>query len=137
MKGGPGSGPGQGLAVLVVEDDEALLEVIGSALAMHGWKVLPARSPEEAAAREAAWGGGLPVVVADVMLRGARGPEAVALVRRRRSGVAAVYMSGYAQEACLAPGELRDGDAFVPKPFTLKALAETVRSMMSGTGVRG
>lgn len=117
-------------AVLVLEDDPGMMEVLQHLLQWQGYPVLSAYSLEEAMARERAYAGQIPLILSDVMLGSDHGPEAVRQIRRRRSNVTAVYMSGYVPEACLKPGDLEDRDSFILKPFNLSEMLAKVQAAM-------
>jgi len=44
-----------------------------------------------------------------------------------------LYMSGYAESGIVRDGVLEPGTAFIPKPFTVEALAAKVREVLDGT----
>lgn len=118
-------------AVLVLEDDPGMLEVLKQLLQWQGYPALPAHSLEEALSQERAYPGPIPLILSDVMLGPDHGPEAVRQLRRRRSHVTAVFMSGYAPESCLKPGDLEAGDSFILKPFNLAEMLAKVQSAMA------
>jgi DNA-binding response OmpR family regulator len=43
-----------------------------------------------------------------------------------------LYVSGYAAEAIIHRGVLQEGLHYLPKPFTVEALAERVRAVLDG-----
>ena len=57
------------------------------------------------------------------------GRQVVELARARRPGIAAVLMSGYAEEAFAGDGGIPDA-AFLPKPFTLPELTQKVKDTL-------
>lgn len=118
-------------AVLVLEDDPGMMEVLRQLLQWQGYPVLAAHSLEEALSRERAYAGQIPLILSDVMLGSDHGPEAVRQIRRRRSHVTALFMSGYVPEACLKPGDMEAGDSFILKPFNLSEMLAKVQSAMA------
>lgn len=123
-------------AILVIEDDRALLSVVEQLLAWQGYRVLTAASAEEARAAETAYAGAIPLIVSDVHLGPARGPEVVRAIRARRDPVAVIYMSGHEQDKAIDPGELEPGDGYMRKPFSLRGLQAHVQSIMDLAGTR-
>ena len=113
--------------ILLVEDEEGVRRLAVRALTKAGWTVLSADSGETALALLAEKGDGCPIdaVLSDVIMPGMDGPALVRAVRSLYPGVPAVLASGYADE--VVRGDLATDDvAFIPKPYTLKALVALV-----------
>ncbi len=114
--------------VLLVEDEDAIRELLEEDLSDAGLVVVPVPNAEEgldAAAQEAP-----AVLVTDVNLgAGMDGLELAAEVRRRWPGVAVVVMTG--AETNLA--RMADGltDACLRKPFRPHRLLETVSRLVN------
>ncbi len=72
--------------------------------------------------------GQIDLVVSDVVMPEMDGPTLLRHLRQRNPDVKIVFMSGYAEEAFRK--NLGDDEKFIflPKPFTLKKLAETVKA---------
>ena len=130
-KGGAG---GRRPVVLLVDDEDGVRRLAARALTNAGWEVLSAESGEAALAllseRASA---GIDAVVSDVVMPGMDGPALVRAVRERFAGVPAILASGYSQEA--VRGDLAaEGITFIPKPYTLKALAAAVAGAVRAGG---
>lgn len=123
-------------AILLIEDDRGLLDVVEQVLASQGYRVLAAATEPEAFGAESAYAGPIPLIVSDVHLGGCRGPEIVRAIRVRRDRVAAIYMSGHEQGQALDPDDLEPGDGFMHKPFSLRGFLAQVRSAMALAGAR-
>ena len=121
--------------VLVAEDDEVLRGLIRSMLEQGGYRVLAARSGEEALATAAAYAGGIDALVTDVIMPGMRGPELAARLRATRPGVRIVLVTGYS-DAPLET-ELRRGDVLLNKPFGMEALLSTLGEALPGRRAAG
>jgi two-component system, cell cycle sensor histidine kinase and response regulator CckA len=114
--------------ILLVEDEEAVRSFAVRALSTRGYKVLEAGSGVEALEVMEREGGKIDLVVSDVVMPEMDGPTMLRHLRERNPGIRIVFMSGYAEEAFrknLGPDETF---VFLPKPFTLKKLAETVKA---------
>jgi PAS domain S-box-containing protein len=114
--------------VLLVEDDPLVLSTTARALEGHGYRVLRARSGEEALAvvREQP----VDLLVTDVVMPRMPGPTVAREVDRLRPGVPILFVSGYTAGAALGV-VLRDrGDAILPKPYTPQTLAGKVREVL-------
>ena len=116
--------------ILLVEDEEAVRAFGARALASRGYTVLQAASGVEALEVVASINGKLDLIVSDVVMPEMDGPTMLGELRKRGIKAKVVFASGYAEEAFsknLPPGE---EFGFLPKPFTLKQLIETVKAAM-------
>jgi two-component system cell cycle sensor histidine kinase/response regulator CckA len=118
---------GQG-TILLVEDEDAVRAVNSRALAARGYTVLEAASGVEAIEVFEAQEQPVDLVVSDVMMPEMDGPTLLVELRKRDPNVRFVFVSGYAEDAF--DKHLPEGDRpdFLPKPFTLKQLVETVKT---------
>ena len=113
---------GQGEAVLVVEDDPSILEVLTQGLSNVGYRVVAARDGVHALELYSADRGDIALVVADVVMPRVSGPELARRLRAVDPDLRLVLMSGYPlgeEDACGAAHWLQ-------KPFSLEDLAEVV-----------
>ena len=110
--------------LLLVEDEEAIRAFAARALSAKGYTVLSASSGVEAFEIFEEEGGAIDLLVTDVIMPELDGPSLVKKVREVRPDLKVLFMSGYADGASL--DELPAAQ-FLPKPFTLKALAEAVK----------
>ena len=114
--------------VLLVEDEEAVRSFASRALSTRGYTVLEASTGVEALEVMDRENGQIDLVVSDVVMPEMDGPTLLRHLRQRNPDVKIVFMSGYAEEAFRK--NLGDDEKFIflPKPFTLKKLAETVKA---------
>jgi PAS domain S-box-containing protein len=121
---------GPGVAVLVVEDEDQVRELMVRALQTAGCTVITASSgPEALASVEPATR--LDLVVADVVMPGGDGPEVVRLLRRTRPRLRALYVSGYAAQFRTSGSSSPDAEPhFLQKPFTLDEFIDAVREVL-------
>jgi CheY-like chemotaxis protein len=118
--------------VLVVEDEHAVRTLAVRALTSAGYRVLQAANGEDAIAAAAAHDGDVHVLLTDVVMPGMNGREVADVLTTSRPGIRVVYMSGYAEDAVLRQGVIRDGLPFLSKPFDAPHLARMVRSVLDG-----
>jgi FixJ family two-component response regulator len=78
----------------------------------------------------AARGDEIAIVVSDVVMPGASGPELVAGLRARLPRARVLYMSGYTGAAIRRRGLLQEGVPILEKPFTPEVLARKVREVL-------
>jgi len=116
--------------VMLVEDEDGVRKFACRALENKGYNVLGAGTAEEALDMLSDPDLGVDLLISDVVMPGMDGPAFVREALKDRPHLKVVFISGYAEE------HLRDeiGESleasFLPKPFSLKALAETVKEML-------
>jgi two-component system cell cycle sensor histidine kinase/response regulator CckA len=115
--------------VLVVEDADGLRELTRRLLQRQGYAVLVAANADEAF-RLFEQNPSIDVVLTDVVMPGASGPELTNRLVERRPGLKVIYMSGYTEEAIVRHGVLKPGIAFLHKPFTSETLGRTIREVL-------
>jgi two-component system, cell cycle sensor histidine kinase and response regulator CckA len=114
--------------VLLVEDEDAVRSFASRALSTRGYTVLEAANGAEALEIMDREHGQVDLVVSDVVMPGMDGPTLLRHLRERNPGIRIVFMSGYAEEAFRKNLGEDEHFIFLPKPFTLKKLAETVKA---------
>ncbi len=118
--------------ILLVEDEDAVRMFAARALKNKGYTVLEARSGAHALDVLKAHTGPINLVVSDVMMPGMDGPTLMQEIRRQRPDIRAIFISGYSEERLKESFETGDAVHFLPKPFSLKDLAEKVKIALQG-----
>ncbi len=113
--------------VLLVEDEDPVRLFAARALRGKGYTVLEARSGEAALELLDAEGPEINLMVTDVMMPGIDGPTLIREVRKTRPNLSVVCISGYSEDALRQRIADADSVAFLPKPFSLKQLAQAVK----------
>jgi CheY-like chemotaxis protein len=119
-----------GETLLVVEDDEAVLEVLRDVLEGARYRVVAARdglAGIDAAAREP---GRIHLVLTDVVMPRLSGPEMIARLSRTHPESRVLYMSGYIGESPSHRHLLDSGAALLQKPFLPDELLRRVREVL-------
>ena len=119
--------------VLVVEDDERVRRLVTGVLSRAGFRILSAGSGADVIAR---WGDGerpCDLLLTDFHLPGIDGFELYEELRRRWSGLAVLFMSGFVDDDVFRTSILARFD-FLQKPFTPAELLATVRSIVFKRG---
>src|SRR5439155_436209 len=111
-------------AVLVVDDDDAIRNVIVRVLRQQGYAVLSAASGEEAVLRSQAYEGRLDLVVTDVMMPGMNGRQLFDQLVASRAGLRVLYISGYTDDVLISSAVDGVNPPFLQKPFTPEILAQ-------------
>jgi PAS domain S-box-containing protein len=116
--------------ILVIEDHDGFRHAVKEMLAMQGYRVSEARDGGEAVARASDHPGPIDLILTDVVLPGASGPEVFERIKAGRPEVKVLFMSGYTDHAVLRSGTLPAGASFIHKPFGSAALARKVREAL-------
>jgi PAS domain S-box-containing protein len=116
--------------VLMVDDDDALRELIHEILELEGYTVLAARDGREALAVCARHEGKVDLLITDVVMPELSGRELAERLTAKRAGMKVLYMSGYTDDAVVRHGVLEAEASFLQKPFTPDALARKVRAVL-------
>jgi two-component system cell cycle sensor histidine kinase/response regulator CckA len=117
--------------ILLVEDEEAVRELIQTVLTAQGYDVIPARDPEHAEKIVGSYAREIHMLLTDVVMPGMSGRELAARVTARRPGIRVLYMSGYTDNVITSGGMLEKGLAFLQKPFSPGLLVQRVREVLS------
>jgi signal transduction histidine kinase/CheY-like chemotaxis protein len=131
----PGEDRGQGgltgqETILLVEDDAHVRATVERVLIGAGYHVITAVDGDHAQAVAVTTSGPIHLIVSDVVMPGAAGPEIVARLQSVLDGTKVLFMSGYTDHAQLRDGVAKSGAHFLRKPFAPVALLETVREVL-------
>lgn len=117
--------------VLLVEDEEAVRSFAARALSTRGYHVLEAASGVDALELVENHGGGIDLVISDVMMPEMDGPTMLSHLRESLPDVKVIFISGYAEDAFEKNLDAGESFSFLPKPFSLKQLAATVKDVLA------
>ncbi len=120
-----------GRVVLLVEDETPVRTFAARALRMNGTTVIEAASAEIALETLKDESLHIDIVVSDVVMPGMDGPTWVKEALVRRPGLKVVFVSGYAEESFAEEHARIPNSVFLPKPFSLRKLIETVQQVAS------
>jgi CheY-like chemotaxis protein len=118
--------------VLLVEDEEEVRRIVRHVLENRGYTVLEARDGVEALAVAAHTDGRIHLLVTDVVMPQMRGPELAERLRTRDPDLKVLFMSGYTDDRAILHGVIDASVSFLAKPFSPRALAQTVRAVLDG-----
>ncbi|WP_425038604.1 ATP-binding protein [Primorskyibacter sp. S187A] len=123
--------PQQSDAVVLLVEDEAPVRAFASrALRLRGFTVVEAQSAEEALEKLEDPDLKIDVFVTDVVMPGMDGPRWVKQALEQRPGVRVVFVSGYAEESFSEDQTRIPNSVFLPKPFSLSELTDTVQRQL-------
>jgi len=117
--------------ILLVEDEAPVRAFAGRALRLRGYTVTEAACAEDALALLDDPTLEIDVFVTDVVMPGMDGPTWVAQALETRPGVKVVFVSGYAEDSVTHNRAKIANSTFLPKPFSLNQLTETVRAQLA------
>ena len=121
-------------SILLVEDEDAVRELVQRILEARGYAVIEARNGGEGLKLCKSHPGQIDLLVTDVVMPELGGRELAEAALKLRPGLKVVFMSGHTQDVILKEG-VQQGAAFLHKPFTPMQLAQKVRDTLdSGDG---
>jgi CheY-like chemotaxis protein len=124
----------------VVEDQEALGEVIREGLRDLGYQVLLAGDGETALELAQRHEGDIHLILTDVVMPQMSGPDLARRIESIRAGIKVLFMSGYTSDVLGYKGAMDRGIQIIEKPFTNQALARKLREVLAsadpGAGAR-
>ncbi|MEO5511567.1 MAG: PAS domain S-box protein [Longimicrobiales bacterium] len=127
----PASGVVRGTeTVLLVEDEPSVRELAKRILDLHGYSVITAANGQEALDRLVERGTGVDLVLSDCVMPVMDGPDLADRLAISNPGTRVLLMSGYAEDMVMRQGELGEGRAFIPKPFSPNQLLLKVREVI-------
>ncbi|WP_082851138.1 MULTISPECIES: ATP-binding protein [unclassified Sulfitobacter] len=127
----PQPNPRHGDGVILLVEDEAPVRAFASrALRLRGYTVLEAESAEAALRTLEDETLEIDIFVTDVVMPGMDGPSWVRLALKDRPDVRVVFVSGYAEDSFAEEQIKIPNSVFLPKPFSLTDLTETVHAQL-------
>jgi PAS domain S-box-containing protein len=132
---GTGAAPalpgGSGETILLVEDEDAVREVVGRMLSRAGYQVHATGSPADALR---VFGAGEPhvdLLLTDVVMPVMSGTQLAAQIQRARPELPVVFMSGYTTGPTPGGQELPADARLIRKPFDAAALLRCLREVLT------
>ncbi len=122
--------------ILLAEDEDAVRSLVRTLLEQHGYTVVAARDGEDALEAAAAYAGRIDLVLTDVVMPRLGGRDLVQRLGAVRPDIRALFMSGYTADTVLRQGIMRDGLAFLQKPFKGRHLLRAVRDVLRVPAIR-
>jgi two-component system cell cycle sensor histidine kinase/response regulator CckA len=122
--------------ILLVEDEEAVRAFASRALRSRGYTVLEAETGLAALELMREHLDEIALVVSDVVMPEMDGPSMLREMRKIKTDLKIIFMSGYAEEAFRKNLDENEEFDFLPKPFSLKQLAAKVKETISSQGAQ-
>jgi two-component system cell cycle sensor histidine kinase/response regulator CckA len=118
--------------ILLVEDDEAVRDLIVLTLQNAGYTVLDASTPEAAIELAANHAGKVDLLLSDIVMPSISGIRLTPMLRTSRPDLKVILMSGYAAETLARQAPVPPDAMFIEKPFTKDSLLTTIQNVLSG-----
>jgi CheY-like chemotaxis protein len=129
------TGETAGRTILVVEDEDALRNLLVSSLEQSGYNVLAASNPAVALALARDHAGPIDLLLTDMVLPAMDGLTLSQNIAHQRPGIRVIFMSGYTETSFRDPRGPLSEKEFLQKPFSHATLLEKIRVLLS-TGPR-
>lgn len=121
------------ITVLVVDDEEDVVEIIGHFLREEGYNVLTAHDADEAMARVTQ---DVDCIILDVMLPGMSGFDIARKLRGRveTEKVPIIFLTARTEEMDQLEGLTAGGDTYLKKPVSPQVVLANIRAVLRRTG---
>jgi two-component system cell cycle sensor histidine kinase/response regulator CckA len=116
--------------ILLLEDEPAVRVLLRTVLEGGGYRVLNLDSVDEAVRWASQHDDPIDLLLADLVMPGTSGPEAVGQLSTLRPAARVLFMSGYSGNL-IDPGIFAGGAHFLEKPFTAERLLRTVHTVLT------
>ena len=116
--------------ILVVEDEQAILEVIERMLKDFGYKVLTAGTPGEAIKCARVHNRKIHLLLTDLVMPEMNGRDLTKVILSIHPDIRQLYMSGYTANVIAHQGILDKGINYIQKPFSKKELGAKIREAL-------
>ena len=116
--------------ILAVDDDPAMLELVGEVLTPLGYNVLFAATGEEALQVAQTGTPKIDLLLTDVVLPGIKGQELAEKILNSNPRISVLFMSGYLCPSMAQGDSEKKVEAFVQKPFAPNALVRKMRKLL-------
>jgi CheY-like chemotaxis protein len=128
----PGASPAlQGSeTLLIVEDEEMVRTFTKKILEKVGYKVIEAADGEDAMEKFRQNREDISLILSDVIMPKKSGREILEEVRKEKSGVKVIFISGYTANVMKEKGIFEDNSDFITKPFMKAELLRKVREVL-------
>lgn len=134
VKPAPAPIRGDGITILLVEDEAPVLDMIRAFLEADGFRVLAANSPNEAMKLVRKESDPIRYLITDVVMPGMNGRDLAGMLLATQPNLKCLFMSGYTADVISRQGVLDEGVFFIQKPFSRHDLTARIREMLADGG---
>lgn len=122
--------------ILIAEDNDMILKLASKILGSLGYRVLLAKTGEEALKIGDNFNEPIDLLLTDVIMPGINGIELAQVLKLHRNETRILFMSGYTGSKIIHDNILDLNMAFITKPFTKNALSQKVRQVLDESEVK-
>ena len=123
--------PGGRETILLVEDEEMVRTSVSRILKRQNYSVLSAANGEEAIEIFDQSAAHINLILTDVIMTGITGEALADHIHTTHPHLPVLFMSGYTEDAIADKGILKEGTAFLPKPFSSDELLMAVSKTLA------
>jgi PAS domain S-box-containing protein len=117
--------------ILLVEDEKAIRDMVALGLQLYGYRVIEAANGPEAVQMWNQHSGEIDLLFSDMRMPGGlTGIDLLERFKRAKPGLKGVISSGYSEEILKLQEQTTPGVTYLPKPYSVKVLAGTVRNCL-------
>jgi two-component system, cell cycle sensor histidine kinase and response regulator CckA len=116
--------------ILLVDDENTIVEVVGKALQMVGYQVLVAKKGEEAIEIYQKNNGRVALIILDMIMPGMGGQKVYDRLKEINPKVKVILASGYSIDSEASHIMDKGCNGFIQKPFGIKELSEKIREVL-------
>ena len=124
---------GNGELILIVDDEALIRDVAKTSLELFNYRVLTASDAIEAFSLYAQHTDEINLVLIDIQMPSMDGLHVIRVLQRMNPAVKIIAISGLASNRHLLATSGLEVQAFLPKPYTMKELLDTIQSIVSLT----
>ena len=117
-------------AILLVEDEPAILTMLADLLKYRGYKILSAQDAQTALKMAALHPDELELLITDLFLPDMNGVRLSNRLQEKHPNIKTLFMSGYAPDLAAYADKLDEGINFIQKPFSITAFMGMVGRML-------
>jgi two-component system cell cycle sensor histidine kinase/response regulator CckA len=127
---------GQG-TIMVIEDEELVMKVTREILKRLGYRVLEAKTGQEAIDVVQTFDGDIDLAMLDILLPGMSGDIIYPLLMKARPNLKVIVFSGYSIDGPAQKILNAGAEDFIQKPFTIVDLSEKLKKILGGDQLSG
>jgi PAS domain S-box-containing protein len=117
--------------ILVVEDDDAVRDLVGKTLEGLGYNVLAVSGGNAALKQSAKFKGEIDLLISDLVMPGMSGRDVARRLARKCPRLKVLYISGYADERIVQEASAEPRASLLAKPFSPGELEQAVRRALA------
>ena len=120
--------------ILVLEDEDAVRDMLKATLGRNGFRVLTASGGREALDLCESDPAAIDLLLTDIVMPGTSGTDLAGYLAVRYPTMRVIRMSGFTEAMLGESGLRRDDSLFLQKPFSREQLLVTIRTALDGPG---